>query len=272
MDLTLESYRNKREQLLAEIIAKLTDDERFIAGWLTGSYSRNENDEVSDLDLTVVVAETFSKSLCAIQEQVSHKTTDERFALFCQFGTPSLIHENNNNAPEGGTFTFVLYGESAIMVDWILVPHSKAVRPHESRSLFEKEVIPISSPPKPDDLEQSRKSVTENWAFFWMMMAITIKYIIRGDGVFVTQWIENLHGLLQEIERKIDREPWEFKRGPRNQLQTTREKQIDSLRFLCEQMLEMKSRVKDFTGTEPASPSAEIETLLSFADNHQSEI
>ena len=117
MEPTLEAYRDRREHLLAEITTKLTADEHFIAGWLTGSYSRSENDKVSDLDLTLVVSDNFSKSLCTRQEQVSHKTTEERLVLFSQFGTPALIHENNNNAPEDGTFTFVLYADSAIMVD-----------------------------------------------------------------------------------------------------------------------------------------------------------
>src|SRR5574341_1271036 len=212
---SLETYRQGREALLTQIIKDLSNNERFVAAWLTGSYGRNDADEVSDLDLTLAVAEPYSELLCARQEQVSHQTTEERYALFSKFGIPALIHENNNNAPEGGTFTFVLYAESAVMIDWVLVPQIKATRPFQSRLLFEKTAIPIGPAPKPEDLEQSKKYVAEQWAFFWMMTAITIKYAIREDGVFVTEWIENLHNLVYEIERRLNREARRYRRGSR---------------------------------------------------------
>src|SRR5215208_1847123 len=128
MKSNLEAYRQSREVLLTSIITELSNDERFVAAWLAGSYARNEEDEVSDVDLRVVVAEPYSELLCRRQEQVSHRTTQERFELFSRFGTPALIHENNNNAPEGGTFTLVLYKDSALMIDWILIPLSRAKR------------------------------------------------------------------------------------------------------------------------------------------------
>src|SRR5687768_1254321 len=117
MKTSLESYRQRRDTLLANIVKELSSDERFAAAWLTGSYGRNNADEVSDLDLNVIVAEPYSGSLCTRVEQVSQQTTAERFALFSKFGMPALIHENNNNAPEGGTFTFVMYSNSAVMMD-----------------------------------------------------------------------------------------------------------------------------------------------------------
>lgn len=247
-------------------------DERFIAAWLTGSISKDEADSISDIDLTVVVSDAYSTGLCTRLEQVSAKTSPERHVLFSEFGAPALIHENNSNAPEGGTFTFVLYSESAIIVDWILTPHSKAIRPYQSRLLFEKIVIPVSDPPKPDDPERSKHSVAENWAFFWMMMAITIKYLVRNDGVFVTQWTENLHALVSEIERKMSGEPWKYHRGSVSQLQPSREKQIESLQRLCQKMQDLQPKVSEFINTEALLPLTEIETLLSFAINTQSEI
>ena len=170
MKTSLEVYRQNRDALLAKIVTELSNDERFVAAWLAGSYGRNDSDEVSDLDLRLVVAEPYNEVLCQRHEQVSHRTTRERFELFSRFGNPALIHENNNNAPEGGTFTFVLYVGSAVMIDWILIPLSRAKRMHPSRLLFDKVSIPVS-PPEPEDKEQSRKFVAEQWAFFWMMTA-----------------------------------------------------------------------------------------------------
>ena len=260
------AYRQSRDVLLTKIVTELSSDERFPATWLRGSYARNEADEVSDLDLTVVVAEPYSRSLCTREEQVSHRTTGERYALFSKFGTPALIHENNNNAPEGGTFTFVLYAGSAVMIDWILIPLSRAKRMHPSRLLFDRVSIPVS-PPEPEDKEQSRKFVAKQWAFFWMMTAITIKYIIRRDLVFVQNWLEQLHALIREIERRIEGVSWEdaYTRGSISQFQPTREKQIESMRQLCNKMQALTPQVTQFIGSPPASPRAEIETLLSFA-------
>ena len=36
-----EAYRQSREVLLANIVSELSNDERFVAAWLTGSYGRN---------------------------------------------------------------------------------------------------------------------------------------------------------------------------------------------------------------------------------------
>lgn len=269
MKSSLDTYRSRRDSFLAEVITSLSNDDRFVAAWLTGSLSREEADSVSDIDISVVVSEEHSPTLCTRLEQVSAQTSPERLSLFSQFGVPALIHENNNNAPEGGTFTFVMYSTSAIMVDWILIPQSKAKQPFNSRLLFDKVGVPVASQPEPESLEQRKHSVAEQWAFFWMMTAITAKYILRNDGVFAAQWIEHLHSILRDIEKKLKGEPWTYHRGSLSQLLPTREKQIESLRQLCQQMQDLQAQVIEFTGSNPSVPIVEIETLLSFA---QSEI
>lgn len=263
----LEAYRQSREVLLTSIITELSSDERCTAAWLTGSYARNDADGLSDLDIAVVIAEPYSEILCNRQEQVSPETTPERLALFSKFGMPALIHENNNNAPEGGTFTFVLYSASALMVDWTLLPQKNAERPLQSLLLFEKANIPVARPPEPDPLEASQKFVAEHWAFFWMMAAVTAKYIARGDGVFVTRWLENLHGLVEEIERHLIGKPSEHIRGSLSHLQPTREMQTEALRSLCLTMQALAPQIERFSGTMLAPPSAEVETLLALVDD-----
>jgi predicted nucleotidyltransferase len=263
----LKAYRQSRATLLRQITENLSGDERFLAAWLGGSYGRNEADEVSDLDLSLVVADAHSKLLCSRQEQVSHRTTTERLEIFRRFGEPALVHENNNNAPKNGTFTFVLYVGSALMIDWVLVPQVNAERPYQSALLFDKGNIPISSPPGPEELEASKKFVAEQWAFFWMMAAITIKYIIRGDSVFVAHWLEELHRINSEIERRIDRRPPQYQRGSLSQLQSTPVQQITTIHQLCKGMQILAPRVEEFSGMYLALPVAEIESLLSLADH-----
>ena len=265
MDRTLESYSKNRDALLIKIAETLSEDERFVAAWLTGSLSRNEADSLSDIDLRLVVADEYSPVVCKRLEQVSAQTSPERYALFSQFGKPALIHENNNNAPQGGTFTCVLYSESALVVDWTLIRHLTAARPAQARLLFEKIPIPLTPPPESEDLEQSRKAVAEQWAFFWMMTAVTIKYIHRDDGIFVAVWLEHLQSLIHEVERRLNREPWRYTRGSFTKIQYTREKQLESIRELCHKMQGLKARVTEFTGSEPATPSEEIELLRSLA-------
>ena len=64
MSHSLEVYKENRDTLLGTITDALTNDERFVAAWLTGSYARGEADAVSDIDLTVVVGDAFGESLC----------------------------------------------------------------------------------------------------------------------------------------------------------------------------------------------------------------
>lgn len=267
MSNNLEGYRQSREVLLTSIITELSSAEHCTAAWLTGSYARNDADELSDLDITLVIAEPHSETLCARQEQVSAETAPERLDLFSKFGMPALIHENNNNAPEGGTFTFVLYSASALMVDWTLLPQKNAERPQQSLLLFEKANIPVAPAPEPESLEASQKFVAEHWAFFWMMAAVTAKYIVRDDGVFVTRWLEILHGLVEEIERHLIGKPSEHIRGSLSQFQPTREMQIEALRSLCRTMQALAPQIDHFSGTPLVPPSAEVETLLALVDD-----
>jgi hypothetical protein len=263
----LQAYRQSRDELLTRIVTDLSSDERFVAAWLTGSHGRNESDEVSDLDIKIVVAQPHSETLCARLDQVSPETAQDRFELFSKFGKPALIHENNNNAPENGTFTFVLYAGSAAMIDWVLMPQWKAERPLQSLLLFDKGGIPVSSPPAPEELEESRKTVAEQWAFFWMMTAITMKYIIREDDVYVIHWLENLHRIMQDIERRISRQPWKYVSRSHSPTQTTRQKQLEAIRQLCTRMQQLRPKIVEFTESEPLMPITEIETLFSLAKN-----
>jgi hypothetical protein len=263
MESAVDLYRQERASFLQNLVASLSTDERFVAGWLTGSLARNDADFLSDIDLNLAVSEEYSPSLCSRLEPISDQTSPERLSLFRQFGSPVLIHENNHNAPEGGTFTFVLYAESAIMVDWVLVPRSKAKRFSKSKLLFDQVGIPVFYTAV-EDVEQSKKNVAERWAFFWMMAAITIKYILRDDGVFAAQWIEYLHALIHDVERQINRQPWIYQRGSFSQLQITRKEQIESLQQLCERMEDLRPSVSEFVGSDLPLPAAEIKRLLAF--------
>ncbi|MFD3164437.1 hypothetical protein [Herpetosiphon sp. NSE202] len=59
----LLEYQTQRDRLIAQLSTTLAADQRFVAGWLVGSFGRNAADAVSDLDLMVIVAEAASAQL-----------------------------------------------------------------------------------------------------------------------------------------------------------------------------------------------------------------
>ncbi|MBI3943500.1 MAG: nucleotidyltransferase domain-containing protein [Chloroflexi bacterium] len=267
MNISPTVYAAARDALLAQIVTALSADDRFVAAWLTGSLGRNEQDDVSDIDLTVVVAEPHSQILCARSWQTGAKTTAERLALFQSFGPISLIHENNNNAPAGGTFTFTMYAASTMMVDWILRPYSTAQRPLQSRLLFEKATIPLEPPAVAERLDQQIERVSERVAFFWMMAAVVCKYIRRGDTVFVQCWLESLSNLEREVERLVAGQPWQYHHGTMAPVVSTLPDQIAAVRHLCQKMADIMPELAARGGTTPREPMAHLEYLLRLAES-----
>ncbi len=259
---TLVCYAAVREKLLAEIVASLATDDRFVAAWLTGSFGRGEEDAISDLDLNVVVADSHAERLCSRPWQVGAGTTDERLTLVNRFGRPAVIHENHRNAPEGGSFTFVLYAETALMVDWILVPQSKAKRPQQCRVLFDKVGVATQPPATVESLERRVERASEQVAFFWMMAAVTVKYLIRQDYVSFHKSLDWLHGLVDSVKRLTAGEVSRYRGGSLVGMATTLEEQVEAVRQVCERMLELMPDVKGLGGRVPASPMPAIEILL----------
>jgi hypothetical protein len=264
MNNDLQAYARRRDALLSTLTATLSTDERFIAGWLTGSVGRGEQDELSDLDLTLVVAEPYASTLCSRPWQVAGKTTAERLALFSTFGEPAVIHENNNNAPEGGTFTCVIYKQLVGVVDWILRPAATAERPPDSRLLWDRMGIPLVAPPPAAPVEQRASEAAELVAFFWMMAFVTAKYIGRGRHVFVNSWLQQLAYLGDEVEQRLKGETWHYRSGSHITLQPIRESQLALLRQLCERIQTLMPGVVALGGSVPPRPMETLEQLLSI--------
>jgi hypothetical protein len=266
MKISSNDYQGNREALLANIIQNLLNDERILAAWLTGSYASGNADALSDLDLTLVIADAYSESLCLRTAQVSSQTTPERLNLFSRFGTPAIIYENNNNAPDGGTLTSIFYARSAIMVDWILVPRAKAQRPLQAIVLFEKTSIPLRVPAEPESLDMRLTQAAEMMAFFWMMTAISAKYLIRKDYVFVTSWLEQLHKLLSQVEHVVEGKSWEYPHGSLSTFLSTEDALRLALLQLGEKMEALIPQIIRMGGQVLPSPMSEIRTLLSLDD------
>ncbi len=264
-DDSLSTYALSRENLQAEITQKLSADPRFVAAWLTGSVGRGEADEVSDLDVTVVVGDAYCEVMCARPWEVSSRTTPERLALFSWFGQPVVIHENNHNAPQDGSFTFVLYDKSALMVDWIVRPQVTAQRSAQSRVLFDHVGISLLLSNSSPTLAQRQEMISERIAFFWMMVAVTCKYAIRRDGVFVQCWLENLAGVLREVEQLLVGQVAAYQRGSLTWADATSKGQLQAIRFLSERMLVLMREAEMLGAQVSVSPMVAIERLLGMA-------
>ena len=234
--ISLKDYSANREQLLDQIVSAISVDSRFVAAWLTGSYSRANKDGLSDIDITLVVTNAYSQTLCHRAHQVSGQTTPERMRLFSQFGEIALLHENNNNAPKGGTFTNTIYAQTAVIIDWIMVPQELAERALPSHLLFDRVGIPQAPPAAPETKAQRAEKASEITAFFWMMLAMTTKYLFRHDAVFVTVWLEELHQMQREIKRLLADEPFRYRGGSLTTLKPECQSQIETIYQLARNM------------------------------------
>ncbi|MBT3320814.1 MAG: hypothetical protein HN392_00860 [Anaerolineae bacterium] len=234
----LKEYATARDKLLERIVTSMKEDERFLAAWLTGSFSSNreDNDMVSDLDLTVVISDSHADQLCIRPETITVDIPKARLDLFSQFGKLGFAYENNNNAPTGGAATTVMYLPSSALADWVLIPQKVAQCPKGIKLLFSKVDIPTTPEPEPKSREQRAKEASDMVGFFWLMVAVIAKYMSRNDAVFVVNWLEYLTELVLDMKRCIDSIPDQYQRGSMTRLFAEPAEQLEHLKHLCKQV------------------------------------
>ncbi|MCI0398220.1 MAG: hypothetical protein L0332_16520 [Chloroflexi bacterium] len=261
----LSDYAVAGDQLLQEIVTQLEADNRVVAAWLAGSLGRGEGDAISDLDVTVVLTDEAAQVLCDRPWQVGGRITPERLELFSRFGRPALIHENHHNAPPGGTLTFILYEETALIVDWILRPQSQAQWPERSRLLFDRVGIPPQLPAEPLEPAERARIASEKVAFFWMMAAVVVKYIVQEDTLLFNSWLDELHWLVYDVEGLLAGKTPVFEPRARLPLALTVEAQQEALRQAGRRMVALAPAVVELGGYVPADPMTAVEKRLAFA-------
>jgi predicted nucleotidyltransferase len=266
-DIFLATFVSARHQLLHQIVTFLKQDERFVAAWLTGSFGRGEQDEFSDLDIRVVVADAYSEDLCSRPWPHGARTSPERLALFQQFGAPSVIYDAHDNAPEGGTFTYILYQDTALNVDWILIPQAEATREEQTLLLFDKVGIPIETPPEPESVEKRGQEASVQVGLFWVMTPIAIKYMLRNDPVAFQDVLEPLHGLLREAEGLVAGKIVPYSGRAFAQLYVMQEQRVAAVRELCERMLRLMPEVERMGGYVYPSPMAVVNLWLAMTEH-----
>jgi hypothetical protein len=262
----LQEFAAEQHELLKNIVVSLKADPRFVAAWLSGSFGRADNDELSDLDLTVVVSHSYSAQLCARQGTINAHAPKVRLDLFSQFGKISFAYENNNNAPTGGTATNVMYLPTGARVDWVLVPEEQAQYPENIKLLFAHTDLPAMPDALPANPEQRAKEAEQLISFFWLMATGVAKYLIRGDAVFVIRWLEHLAGLIVEIERRIEGVPDQYHHGSRLSLRCEPMEQLRQLQDLYDRVKALTPQVIALGGQVRIESQIGVEHWLHMAD------
>jgi hypothetical protein len=260
----LNDYAAARTTLLEELAAQLKADSRILAIWVTGSLGRGKGDAISDVDVTVVLTEDGAEELCIRPHQEGGLVSLERLELFSRFGRPAIVHENHNNAPPGGTFTFVQYAEKALIVDWTLAPQSEAKRPQDALLLFDKEGVPMAALVKPLETAERARIASEKAAFFWMMACVIVKYIAREDTLQFNSWLDELHWLVNDIEGLVAGKEPVFDPQKRLPLALTSNAQKEALLGVCRRMDTASSAIVELGGYISEKPLSAVQDRLNL--------
>ena len=196
----LADLARARDAMFEALIATLVADTRTSAAWLSGSHGRGEDDEWSDFDFHLAVADDAMPAIL-----------DDPMPWFQMAGEVLLVQANfpSDSMPEG-RFWLVIY-PGPFHIDWNIGPASAAARPAASRLLFEKQPVPIAADPPPLAAEAVRDEAQRTLEFFWAMAPIAVKYAGRGWTSQAVRQVALLRRACMRLCRLVDSAPV---RGP----------------------------------------------------------
>lgn len=254
---------NARSEFLERSTELLEADPRIVAAWLAGSFGRQEQDEYSDVDLWAVVRDEDSAELCARTRPSGAGTVEARRRIISGFGEPAIIHEHHANAPQGGSFTTVIYRSSGLAVDWTFIPLSGASRDPQTVLLYDAVGI-RSTEPRPElDAEEKAERLAERFAFFWMIAVPAAKAWRRGDGVRFHGILEMMYSAALDIEHLLEGTERVYTRRSLAPFCPTSELQYQALVGLTQRFRQLAERVEDAVGVLTSAPD---EALLPWLE------
>ena len=193
----LRTRRAERAGLLARITRLLENDARVAAAWVFGSVGRGEEDDLSDIDLRVIVADDHVAEICAGRQEYA-----------AQAGEVALFQEAPQNRPAGGAFLLTLYaGEFGPQeVDWTWQPQTGACLWPQTRVLLNRaELLPGEMPwgyqPRPE--QTPLEEAAERVGSFWAMLLIVAKYAARSPWEETMGLIGMPTQLLREVSEFV---------------------------------------------------------------------
>lgn len=165
-------YREERDRLLERIVLALAGDERIVAAWLAGSLGRDQSDDISDLDLRVVVRDDSLADIVANPDG------------FVRAIVPVIMEIHApQNAPAGGAYllTWIPGASGLQQVDWYWQGEATATRPNNMEILFERRQIPGEDRHLALDDSEIEERVASWFREALLRTFIAAKYLRRGD-------------------------------------------------------------------------------------------
>ncbi len=266
-----EQYALHRDTLFSRLVPFLQGDERFVAAWLTGSFGRGLEDNLSDFDLRIVVADAYVNSLCScVSNPAANVTSEERLTIYKQFGNPLVLAEvpSWDSDGKGGCFNQTVYRETAVTVDWVFIPQASARIPSEEcRLLFDKVGLPMRPPLVAENLAERVTQVSLEIGSFWFMTNIAIKYLLRDNTMVFYGILNSTDIMLQEAKRLIAGKPQRYKYDEHfEKIATTLQGHVALVRSMCHQMLEVMKGAEDMGASVPEDPMSVVEVWLSMVE------
>jgi predicted nucleotidyltransferase len=183
----LAEHTAERSQRLQDLNELVREDARVAAAWVYGSLARGNEDDLSDIDVRVVVHEKdFEAALAA------------RYDYVAALGEPIMVLEAPQNRPHGGAYNMVWYQgvHAPHAVDWTWSSAATTHIPtgvtllHNRANLAESGepmVFAYQSVPERDRREELRQALHG----FWSMLLVVAKYAARSpyeDRMGLLQW------------------------------------------------------------------------------------
>jgi len=197
----LPARRAERDALQRRLAEGLARDPRVAAAWLHGSLGRGESDDLSDLDVHVVIHDEDAERVIQGRREFARQVLGEAI----------LVEEAIGNAPPAGGY--LMTGHDAPtgphLVDWYWQSASAARRPPAAVWLIESTPLPnaeaTADPPVGTWEPTPEEEAGNTSALLAAMILIQAKYLARNPSEDGLGFLGFLRDLLHDVERRLRR-------------------------------------------------------------------
>lgn len=188
------AHARERDALLDVLVRHLGRDPDVLAVWLEGSLGRGTADDLSDLDIGVVVQDGRMPAIAGDPGRAVRSLVETTLEI----AAPA-------NAPRGGAFvlTWIPWGRHRVplQVDWYWYEASTAIRPADSRLLLDRTAspIPVAASPALADGEVG-EAIADTIRAALSMTTITAKRSARGNSWIVASHLTAVDQLCTTLD------------------------------------------------------------------------
>ena len=193
----LKEHAAERSVLLQRLNETILEDSKVAAAWLYGSLARGDEDDLSDIDIRVVIGNEWME-----------QALSSRYEFMALVAEPLMILEAPQNRPPGGAFNMALYAGTVAphQVDFTWSSSATTQIPTGVRVLHNPAGLPLSGEPMEFAYqsvpERSREEeIRQALHGFWSMLLIVGKYAARNpfeERMGLLQWtVPQLRGAQQ---------------------------------------------------------------------------